>query len=126
MRRAGTLLAGLLLASACGSGGGSRDVADNGTTDATGPPGAQTARLLMEDNRFRPSTVRAAAGTLTLRLDNAGRLPHDLAFDQAHLGRTATIDGGGSASLTVVLGRPGTYTFVCTFHPGMTGQVIVS
>ncbi len=37
---------------------------------------------------------------------------------------TSTISGGSSASLTFA--TPGTYDYVCQFHPGsMTGTVIV-
>jgi plastocyanin len=118
----------LLLVTSCSGGDDTtRQVTENGTTTATGAPGAQVAALDMDDQRrFRPNTVRAAPGSLTLRVANRGALAHNLVFDDRSLGRTSTIDGKASATLTVALPGPGTFTFTCTLHPGMDGQVIVT
>lgn len=127
MKRTTALVAALSLAVACSGGGGPRKVEDNGSTDTTGTAAAQQAELGMEDTQvFRPNTVRARVGTLTLTVKNLGGVPHNLVFDDTSLGRTGTIDGRSSATLTLVLAKAGTFTFVCTFHPRMTGQVIVS
>jgi len=115
-----------LLAAAC-SQPGPRQVAQAGLVEAEGPSDRQVATLGMDDSRrFLPNTVRAVPGTITLTVENRGHLAHNLVFDDKDLGRTAMIDGTSSATLTVKVDRPGTYTFVCTPHRGMEGQLIVT
>jgi plastocyanin len=121
--RAGALAALTLLGACSTHASSGRNV---GTTTASGPPSAQHATVDMTDRlTFRPGTVKAEVGTLTLTADNVGRIPHNLVFDSAALGRTDTVQGGATATLHLVLTRPGTYHFVCTFHPGMEGKVVV-
>jgi plastocyanin len=115
------------LVAACSSGTEPREVTENGSVDATGPAHRQVVRIATDNSRvFLPNTVRALPGTLELTLDNRGALAHNLVFDDRDLGRTPTVDGRSSATLTVRLPGPGVYTFTCTLHPGQDGQVIVT
>ena len=127
-----TAAAAVLALSLAGCGGGSSDgdgdaLEVTGTVAATGAPSAQVARIDMTDSlTFQPNQVTAAVGSLALTVRNAGQVPHNLVFADAALGKTDTVKGKGTATLTVSLAKAGTYRFTCTFHPGMDGQVVVS
>lgn len=127
----------LALAAACavaltGCGGGD-DASDGGALEVTGTVTAsgsgdqQAASLDMTDElSFEPNQVKAAVGRLALTVENAGRIPHNLVFADEALGKTDTVKGKATATLTVALSKAGTYRFTCTFHPGMDGEVTVS
>jgi plastocyanin len=103
------------------SGGSSASVTTQGSADA------QTATIGTTDNlRFTPTTVNAKVGKVTLTIDNQGNTPHNLHFDDSSLGKTPTIAGKASKPLQVTFSKAGTFTFLCTFHDGMTGKVVVS
>lgn len=82
-------------------------------------PGAIRVDVL--DNRFAPTALTVAAGTKVTWV-NAGRAMHsvtanDSAFD-------ATLRAGATFEYTFP--RPGTYAYLCQFHDGMTGTIIVT
>ena len=119
------LLALPLVLSGCG--GGDDAPASSGSVATTGDAGDQTATVDMNDAlEFDPTTVEARVGTVVLDVKNVGKVPHNLVFDEEALGKTGTISGGESEPLKVVFDKTGTFTFVCTFHSGMTGKVVVS
>lgn len=125
-RPAVALVALALVLAGCASDDPDSEVKETGTATAEGPATAQTVALDMNDDlQFVPNVVKAVPGTLTIALDNVGRIPHNLVFKD-ELGGTETIGGGEKASLKVTLGKAGTYRFVCTFHSGMDGQVVVA
>lgn len=120
-------LAAVLLVAACGSGSDGSSSEETGRVAAAGSGDAQTARLEMNDRlQFVPNVVTAEVGRLTLDLVNVGKIPHDLQFDDKALPASGSVRGGKSESLEVRFTQPGTYTFVCTFHPGMDGRVEVT
>ena len=97
-------LCALVLAAACG-GGGAR-------------PAAHPAEI--RAFRFVPDTVDAAPGD-TVVWTNRDVVPH-----------TATLSGGWDtgeittgASGRIVAGEPGTYDYVCAYHPAMRGVLRV-
>ena len=117
----------LLLTGCSGGSAGSSDVKVTGTVTATGPANQQTASLDMTDDlTFDPNVVDAKVGNLTLAVQNAGTVPHNLVFDNASLGKTDTVRGHATATLSVRLSKAGTYRFTCTFHSGMNGKVVVT
>lgn len=119
------LLLGVLVLAACGGGGGSSRAATE-TVQATGPADRQTATVVSNDKlRFDPGIVEAQVGTLVLTHRNGGRIPHNLVFDDKSLGAIDTVNGGREKSITLTISEPGTYDFVCTFHSGQTGKVVV-
>lgn len=77
--------------------------------------------MTIVDNAFQPSTYRVAVGT-TVDWVNTGAVPH-----------TVTSSSGGFDSGFLLTGDTyrrtfnanGTYDYICTLHPGMTGRVIV-
>lgn len=116
----------MLLLTGCGGSSGGAGAAGS-SVSTTGEASAQEATVGMSDKlAFDPATVQAKVGSVTLDVQNHGRVPHNLHFDEDSLGRTGTISGGADEKLTVTFSKAGTFTFVCTFHSGMDGKVIVS
>jgi plastocyanin len=125
VRRATTALLIAVLVSGCGGGG--QKSKDHGSVTAAGPPEAQTVTVGMNDKlQFTPNVVAAKVGSLTLTVKNLGAVSHNLVFDTKGQGGSDTIQGGRSEDVTTVFRAAGTFTFVCTFHPGMDGRVVVS
>lgn len=123
MRKTPALLLVPVLLAGCGGGSSG----GTGAATTTGAPGAQTVAVEMRDDlRFHPSTIDARVGSVAFQVSNTGLVPHDLVFDDTSLGRTRTVDGKTETTLRVTFARAGTFTFQCTFHPGMKGKVVVS
>ncbi len=122
-----TLIALSVAVLLAGCGNNSSKAKDNGAVTTEGAGAAQTATVGMTDKlQFAPTTVNAKVGTVTLEVKNEGQTPHNLTFDDSALGKTNTISGKQTQSLKVVFDKAGTYTFMCTFHSGMNGKVVVS
>ena len=121
---AALLLLPAVVLAGCGGGGTTASTADAVT--ATGPPDAQTATVVGNTRlKFVPETVQAKVGALALTMTIQGGVPHNLVFDQAGLGTPIPTIPSGSSTQTYTFTKPGTYSFVCTIHSGMIGQVIV-
>jgi plastocyanin len=130
-RRTAALLTVPLLLAGCG---GDDDVGDEaepptdeaadpeGTADTEESAGAEVA-IVDEDGRsFEPADVTVAAGE-TVTWSHEGGLPHtvtaeDGAFDSGDL------SGGDTFSHTFE--EAGSFPYVCSIHPDMTGTVEVS
>ena len=96
------------------------------TPPPTTPPPPRTSSppgdISMFDNGYTPSTKGITAGT-TLVWSNTGALPH-----------TVTDKDGAFDSGFVMAGQtyrrtfntPGSYSYFCTIHPGMTGTINVT
>ena len=125
MRRLAAPFAALLLAAGCGD---DDDEAPGRTvTVDAGATVAVTAR----EYSFDPDRIVVeAAGPLTIELENAGDLAHNLRLrrDGEDAGGTPTFPGGRTESGRVRL-EPGTYELVCTVGDhaelGMTGELEV-
>ena len=113
-----TILAALLAAAILGGCG------DGGATDAgvDAPEPADTIKIA--DFVYEPGTARVAAGA-AIEVSNADAAPHTItdtgagkAFD------SGTIEGNGSTTLTI--DKPGTYRYICEFHPFMKGEITVA
>jgi plastocyanin len=97
--------AALVLAAGCG-GGAAR---------------AATHPVEIRAFRFTPDTVIAAPGD-TVVWTNADVVPHTAT---SATGGWDTREIGGSGSGRMIAGAPGTYPYVCAYHPGMRGTLVV-
>lgn len=82
-------------------------------------PLPRRATVSVHDDEFHPATVRIRrGGTVTWRWrgDNA----HDVRFSS---GRDARTRSGGTWRRRFT--KAGRYTYVCSLHEGMTGEVVV-
>jgi plastocyanin len=73
----------------------------------------------IRDYRYLPATLSVAAGT-KVTWTNLDASPHTVSGPGLMLG---TLRKGDSRSLTFT--RPGTYAYVCDFHPFMHANVVV-
>ena len=85
------------------------------------PAAARSARVVISGFAFHPATVTVVSGA---RVTFVNRDPTN---------HTATAQGGGfdtrtvapGATKTVILKKPGTYTYFCQFHAFMKATVVV-
>jgi plastocyanin len=98
------------------------------TATASADLGDADVTVIAEDLRFVDPPSELEAGTLTIGLDNRGRAPHDLTFDDG-VGTVAVAEGGEQDVAEVTL-EPGTYTVTCDVpghrQAGMEFEVTVS
>ena len=77
--------------------------------------------------KFNKTTIRARAGSVTLRMSNPSNLPHNIGIKGKGVGKT--VGKGKTSSYTARL-KKGTYTFYCGVgsheRAGMKGRLIVS
>jgi plastocyanin len=86
-------------------------------------PVVKASTVALEDYRFNPARITVAAGT-KVTFSNTGTQPHNAASPDAGGWDTGLLARGESASVT--FNRPGTYSFTCTPHPSMIGEIIVT
>lgn len=110
----GTILAGLLLtlggAGCSSSGDESPETAEAGQVVIT-----------MKDFKFAgPETVAPGA---TVTVVNEDRASHTLTSEADDF-EEVVLDGGADGTFTAPT-EPGSYEYVCTYHPEMTGTLVV-
>jgi plastocyanin len=125
MRRLAALLAAVALAAGCGGDDG--DEPGRAVSVDAGDTVAVTAR----EHSFDPERIVVeGAGPLTIELENAGDLAHNLRLRRGgrEVGGTPTFPGGRTESGRVRLER-GAYEMICTVGDhadlGMTGELQV-
>jgi alcohol dehydrogenase (cytochrome c) len=84
---------------------------------------AKTNTIKIGDYTYAPARITVSTGT-KVTFTNAGAQPHNAASSDAGGWDTGLLANGESASVT--FNRPGTYTYNCTPHPSMIGQIIVT
>jgi plastocyanin len=87
---------------------------------AAGAVTAADRTVTMVDLAFEPSAVEIVAGD-SVTWVNEGAAPHDATGDGW---ATPLLTSGQSAS--VQFDAAGTYAYICSIHPDMTGQVVVA
>jgi plastocyanin len=102
-----------LAAPACGGGGGSDCTSVNATK--------LTGTLTLKDFSFSPNCFSVASGS-TISLANHGSRAHNFTGNDTHVAVAVLPGKTGEATAPA----PGTYRFVCTIHPEMTGTIIVT
>jgi plastocyanin len=113
------------LAAATGCGGD--DPAER-AAQATPSPTATTQmaeakadRVTIEGYEFQPQRLTVAAGTRVTWVDKDAA-NHTVTFDDGP-GDLGNVDPGERVSAEFT--APGTYAYVCQYHPNMTGTVVV-
>ncbi len=103
-------------------GWGNSNVAPQGTP----APVNEVIQLSAASFRFDPATVTVKTGeTARLTVANKDGVPHNLYGSNLALAYTL-LPSGVSRSVTFPAPTtPGTYLAVCTFHPGMSLQIVV-
>ena len=95
---------------------------DAAVTDASSKPGDAganptcTASVSLQDYKLVPEKPTAKAGTIVLCATNDGKAPHDLGVrgvDMQTLQKTATLQPGQSATLTLTLAA-GSFAIYCS------------
>jgi plastocyanin len=80
-----------------------------------------TGSIVIEGVCFSPTVNRVAAGS-TVSWRNVSGIEHNLAGASEEFGYH---EFTGQQPVTIRFKAAGTYPYACTFHPGMTGVVIV-
>lgn len=78
--------------------------------------------------KFDPLQITAPANTEGFQIifNNRATVPHNLAFEgEINAATNVNIAPGASETITFTTPGPGSYTYVCTIHPGMAGQMVV-
>jgi plastocyanin len=100
-----------MLATACG---GDDEGSQAASEDGGGGGGRSSVTVTAADFSFDPETVTAAAGG-TVELSNEGDSPHNLQAEEA--GLDEDVDAGETVPVDLAGVEPGTYDFICRFHP---------
>lgn len=110
VRRSFVLVALAALLAACGSAAQSA------------PPTTDSPVIELRDNLFHPAELAVPVGTTVTWWWNDGSFGgHDVV-----MGEVFSVPEQTSGTFPHRFDTPGTYTYVCTLHDGMTGTVIVS
>ncbi len=84
-------------------------------------PAAETDRIVVSDFMFQPTTLIIKAGS-TVTWVNMDDEPHTI-VSATGLFRSGALDTKDTFSFK--FDEPGTYLFVCSIHPRMTGTIVV-
>jgi plastocyanin len=117
MRRLPLLAAGLALVTALVLAGCGGD--QGGGADAA--PVVGVTQVAAKDNHFTPDAIQVPAGTTVTWSFKDGFVPHDVVADGFTSGEPRR-----KGTFAHTFDRPGTYSYRCTVHDGMTGRVVVT
>ena len=76
----------------------------------------------MAASQFAPATVTATVGQ-TIRWTNSDAIAHTVTATDGAGFDSGTVEGGGEFSYTTR--KAGQISYLCEFHPGMTGTITV-
>ncbi len=117
------LLGGALL-TACG-GDDKTNAATSGSTASAPASAEQTDTIRIVDFVYDPTPATVRAGQ-RISIPNADAAPHTITDDAPGEGAfdSGTIKGKATGSLTI--DTPGSYSYICEFHPFMKGKITVT
>jgi len=84
---------------------------------------ASSARITLENVRFTPKTVQVQRGGRVTWIWKDGSTPHNVASRGSRRFKSSSVKTRGTH--VVRFTKAGTYSYICTIHPGMTGKVII-
>jgi quinohemoprotein ethanol dehydrogenase len=88
-----------------------------------GVPVENTSAVKLVDYNFSPARIAVTTGT-KVTFTNVGTQPHNAAGADGGGWDTGLLSTGETASVT--FNKPGTYNYICTPHPYMIGQIVVT
>jgi plastocyanin len=86
---------------------------------AADAPAGNSGEVAVADNSFTPASVKVAVGD-SVTFENEGAIPHTVTGDGFDSGSLAPGD-----TFTFEASEAGSFSYVCTFHPGMQGTIAV-
>ena len=121
--------AALLLAGLAACGGGDKEeaadapapAANSDTADAPAAAGGDS--ITMKEYKFDPAEITVKPGA-TIKLINDDAIEHNF-VDSKNGINSGDIKGGATGTVTAPA-KAGTYPYICTYHPAMTGTLVVS
>nr|WP_181411599.1 cupredoxin domain-containing protein [Streptomyces sp. F2] len=116
----------LLFATACSDGDDEPASTSPSPTSSASSPAttpADTVTITMENFAFSPANPQVRPGE-KITVVNKDSAAHTVTATEGDAFDTGSIAGGKSGTFTAP-SEPGEYAFVCTFHPNMTGTLIV-
>jgi amicyanin len=106
-----------------GCGGPTDGAAPHDSTAATAPAPIPEAKVTISTFSYQPATLTVAPGT-KVTWTNRDDAPHTVtSVAKPRLLQSPTLDTDDTFSH--VFTEPGTYSYFCTAHPRMTGQIVV-
>jgi plastocyanin len=93
------------------------------TAAGAGARGGATRTVTLKDISFMPRSLAIARGTTVAFAFRDDGTTHDVTSTGAS--RFTKIAARSSGSVRRTFRRAGTYRYVCTLHPGMTGRITV-
>ena len=82
-------------------------------------PAGSGDKVAVADNSFTPASLKVAVGD-TVTFENEGQIAHTVTGDDFDSGSLAPGD-----TFTFKASEKGSFSYVCTFHPGMQGTIEV-
>lgn len=96
-------------------------LAGSPTATAADPPSAANADVTIDNFSFGPQTITVPVGA-TVTWTNRDDIPHtSVSTDGVFKSKVMDTDEKFAYTFT----KAGTYSYYCTIHPKMTGQVVV-
>jgi amicyanin len=110
-----------------GSSSSSNTTNDSNSSDSTQPAGqsssaVETDKVGINDMAFEFKEIKVKKGTTVTWTNNDG-VPHNVIGENNTGPQSDTLDTGDTYSFT--FNEVGTFSYECTFHPGMTAKVTV-
>jgi plastocyanin len=110
-------LLALSVAALAGCGGGT-----SGTASAPAAAASHSdSTITISDFKFAPRTLTVRHGG-PIRVTNRGGMAHTLTADTGRSFDSGTVAPGGSATIRVA--KAGRFSYHCTIHPFMKGQIV--
>ena len=116
MRPLLALALGLTVLAGCGGGD------DDGQTGSSAPCGPNAVTITMKDTKFQPEKATAHVGDQVCWI-NEDAIQHDAVAESGASFKSELFNKG--ETFTAKMDKAGDVKYVCTVHPGMTGEITV-
>jgi plastocyanin len=93
-----------------------------GLAAGAGDAGSAKAEVTIDNFSFNPQSLTVAIGT-TVTWTNKDDVPHTVVSDDKATFRSKALDTDEHFSFTFT--KAGTYSYFCSVHPKMTGEIVV-